>query len=175
VRVAALMILGVVVHLPVQAQTPTSELTGLAVDATGGVVPGVVMTASHEETGIRTVASTNERGLFRLAGLTPGVYRLIAQKPGFRELTIEGLQVQAAQRLDRTIRLDVAEVEYEVTVTADTNDIQAVSTHGVRGGAVTELEISSLPVIAGGRGRNFRSLLFSLGALPQSARWLRSR
>ena len=164
-RVAALMILGVVVHLPVQAQTPTSELTGLAVDATGGVVPGVVVTASHEGTGIRTVASTNERGLFRLAGLTPGVYRLTAQKPGFRELTIEGLQVQAAQRLECTIRLDVAEFEQQVTVTADTSDIQAVSTHGVRGGAVTGLEISSLPVIAGGRGRNFRSLLFSLGGV----------
>ena len=43
-----------------------ATVTGTVVDQTGGVLPGVTVTALHEATGNTFVQSRHERGIFRL-------------------------------------------------------------------------------------------------------------
>ena len=59
-----------------------ATLTGTITDSTGGVLPGVTVTAVHEATGNRFVAVTDERGIYRIPARV-GAYQLTAELAGF--------------------------------------------------------------------------------------------
>jgi hypothetical protein len=67
-------------------------LSGTVTDLTGGVLPGVTITAVHQATGNKFMAVTDERGIYRIAARA-GVYRLTAELQGFRAVTREGLEL----------------------------------------------------------------------------------
>jgi hypothetical protein len=70
------------------AQTALSALTGTVVDSVEAVA-GATVTATDVNTSsvVRTVA-TNEQGVFRIPGLTPGRYTVKVEKLGHRPITI---------------------------------------------------------------------------------------
>ncbi len=72
--------------LPSSAFAQDATLTGTITDATGGVLPGVTITATHEATGNTFVAVTDQSGGFRLPVRT-GVHRVSAELPGFATVT----------------------------------------------------------------------------------------
>src|SRR5688500_13316102 len=59
---AAVVILG----LPFRGYSQEATLSGSITDATGGVLPGVTVTALHEASGNTFLAVTDERGSYRL-------------------------------------------------------------------------------------------------------------
>ncbi len=61
-------LLGVIgiLALPVFAYAQEATLSGTVTDTTGGVLPGVTVTAVHEATGNSFVAVTDERGVFQI-------------------------------------------------------------------------------------------------------------
>jgi hypothetical protein len=67
-----------------------ATISGTVKDSTGGVLPGVTITAIHEASGNTFVAVTDERGAFRMPARTGG-YRLTAELSGF---TTPGRKVQ---------------------------------------------------------------------------------
>ena len=71
----------------------TGVLTGTVQDADGLVLPGVtVMVTSPALQGDRTTV-TDENGVYVVRGLPPGIYRLVFELSGMRN-------VQAEQRVD---------------------------------------------------------------------------
>ena len=66
------------------AQSDTSQISGYATDATGGVVPGATVTATNEVTGLERQAETNEKGYYVAANLPPGNYTITAEAQGFK-------------------------------------------------------------------------------------------
>ena len=73
-----------------------ATLTGTIADSTGGVLPGVTVTAVHEASGNRFVAVTDERGIYRIPARVGG-YQLIAELSGFTTLTRSGIQLLVGQ------------------------------------------------------------------------------
>ena len=67
-------------------------LTGIVRDNTGGVLPGVTVTATHEAAGTTFVGVTDENGriAFRSA---PGVYRITAELPGSPQSSRPGVEM----------------------------------------------------------------------------------
>src|SRR5262245_56743839 len=63
-------------------------LSGTIVDTTGGVLPGVTITATHIATGNTFVAVTDDRGGFRMP-VRVGAHRIAAELPGFGTVTRE--------------------------------------------------------------------------------------
>ena len=61
-------------------------MSGAVTDATGGVLPGVTVTALHEASGNTFLAVTDERGGFRLP-VRVGTYQVTAELSGFATLT----------------------------------------------------------------------------------------
>ena len=49
--VTQLLVIGAILMLPVVAQAQDSTLTGTVTDSTGGVLPGVTVTATNVESG----------------------------------------------------------------------------------------------------------------------------
>ena len=65
-RSAWLVLVGAFLILPVAAYAQDATLNGTVTDSTGGVLPGVTITATNDETGNTFVAITDGSGEFRV-------------------------------------------------------------------------------------------------------------
>jgi hypothetical protein len=70
-------------------------------------LPGANVTLTNEETGIRRVAWSNAEGYYSIAGVQPGVYKMIVRMDGFQSVARTGirLEVEELARIDLTMRL----------------------------------------------------------------------
>src|SRR5436189_3600873 len=71
----ALVTIGAILMLPVRGHAQESTVSGTLTDPTGAVLPGVMVTATHTETGNKFEAVTDERGGYRLL-VRVGNYRI---------------------------------------------------------------------------------------------------
>src|SRR5262249_45583976 len=67
--------------MPSAGLAQESTVSGTVTDSTGGVLPGVTVTALNEASGNTFVAVTDERGTYRLSVRT-GTYRIALQLTG---------------------------------------------------------------------------------------------
>ncbi|PYS37162.1 MAG: hypothetical protein DMG14_22230 [Acidobacteria bacterium] len=115
------MILGfftVLIAVPAWAQD--GVITGKVTDASGAVIPGVVIAlTSPGVMGARDVI-TDEQGGYRFNFLPPGAYALKFELPGFRTLVREGIQITAGFTATLNVSLEVATVGETLTVVGET-------------------------------------------------------
>ena len=78
--------------LAVPAYAQEATVSGTVTDSTGGVLPGVAVTALHEASGNTFQAVTDARGAYRIP-VRIGVYQLTAQLQGFATVTRAGLEM----------------------------------------------------------------------------------
>src|ERR1022692_4870551 len=62
----------------------TAEVTGRITDPSMAVVPGVSVTVTNVETGVKRETKSNGEGYYSVPALKPGAYSISAQKEGFR-------------------------------------------------------------------------------------------
>src|SRR5207245_10009742 len=73
------------IHPLAVAQTvSTGAITGTVTDPTGGVIPGVAVTAAEKATGAKRSTVTDASGGYRFNLLPPGVYQLQFSAKGFK-------------------------------------------------------------------------------------------
>ncbi|MFB3902233.1 MAG: carboxypeptidase regulatory-like domain-containing protein [Acidobacteriota bacterium] len=104
------------VHLA--AQETRATLLGRVVDATGGVIPGVSLTATNLETNVATPSVTNDEGLFRIPFLIPGQYEVKAEMTGFKTTVRRGITLSVNSEVNLDLVLELGEMSQSVTVTA---------------------------------------------------------
>ena len=80
--VTRLLIVGAMLALPGIAYAQDAGVNGTVTDSTGGVLPGVTVTATNDATGNTFVGVTDGRGAFRIP-VRVGSYRLTAELAGF--------------------------------------------------------------------------------------------
>jgi hypothetical protein len=133
------------------AQT-TGTITGVVHDASGGVLPGVTLSARLAETGVERTATSGSDGRFTLAVLPVGGYELRAELAGFRTLVRSGVELAVGQTVVLVLTLQVGDVSESVTVVADASGVSAHS--GELSYLVDEGTIEALPL----NGRNYTDL-----------------
>jgi Carboxypeptidase regulatory-like domain/TonB dependent receptor len=140
------------------AQDFRASITGRVVDASGGVLPGVTLTAVNTSTNVSTVATTSDDGSYSILSLTPGPYTLTAELSGFKKMVRElTLETQARPVVDFT--LEPGAVEEVVTVQAETPLLELGNAS--RGEVITGRVLVDMPL----NGRN----AFALTALVPGA------
>src|SRR5882672_2296740 len=89
------------------AQQDQGTIAGLATDVTGAVIPGVAVKVSAPETGVSVQTVTNSEGLYTVAALLIGRYRITAELTGFKRSVsdIVDLHAQSRVRVDFTLEL----------------------------------------------------------------------
>src|SRR6476646_866102 len=92
------------------------SIQGTVRDASNAAVPGATVTATNVATGIDTVRQTTAAGVYALAPLPPGQYRVTVTLDGFQPFVREGLIVDALSVVGLNITLQVAGVKQEVVV-----------------------------------------------------------
>ena len=159
--VSAVIIL-LLATVPAVAQATVGTILGTVTDASGGVLPGVEVTITNNETGVSRTTFTNESGNYKVARLLPGRYSIGAELPGFKRAFIEDALLQVNQEARYDLILEVGEITEQVTVSGET--IALVQTDDATVGQVVDhKKVVELPL----NGRNFMQLItLGAGAAP---------
>ena len=114
---------------PAFAQT-TGQITGTIVDAQGGVLPGVTVTASSPQLqGVRTAVS-DSTGTFRIPTLPPGTYAVKVTLSGFQDITQENIAVSLDKTANLSLKMQLAGVATSVNVSAQAPAIDISTSSG---------------------------------------------
>jgi hypothetical protein len=99
-------------------------LTGTVTDQSGAVVPGVTVTVSDSQRGLKRSITTDANGGYVVAGLEPGNYDVDATARGFMSSHLSGVAVAASKAsvVDFTLRVGAA--SETVTVEASRPSIE---------------------------------------------------
>src|SRR5436190_16099054 len=81
----------------------------------GGVVPGVEVTLTNEQTNIKRSVVTNERGEYAFASVDPGTYALKAAIQGYKTIDRSGIRIATQSFLLLDLTLEVGAIEENVT------------------------------------------------------------
>jgi hypothetical protein len=101
----------------VTAQVTTGTIYGRISDPSGGVVPGVVVSAVAEVTGLRRTATTDANGNFRLPALPNGTYKVTTELSGFRPAEAE-IVLNVSSNVPLDVKLQLANQKEVVGVGA---------------------------------------------------------
>ncbi len=135
------------------AQGSTATISGVVRDATGGVVPGVSVTARHSDSGLTRTVQSAEDGGYRMPSLPVGPYEVTAEKLGFKQQVRRGINLAVAQEAVVDLTLDVGAAAELVTVTEEAPLVN--TTLSSTSGLITEQQVKDLPL----NGRSFDQLL----------------
>src|SRR4030095_4705937 len=108
----------------VLAQTATSRITGTVTDATGALVPGAMVTANNEATGVIYTQTTTEAGLYGFPSLPVGPYAITVALPGFKTASKTGNILVVDTPLVINMSLEVGGVTETVSIAAESETLQ---------------------------------------------------
>ncbi len=130
---------------PAVAQLTEASLKGRVLDSVGQVLPAATVTVRHDATGQVRSTTSDGTGVFQLAGLAPGAYRLTAVAAGFRAFEQAGLRLAVGQTVEVTVSLSVVTMEETVNVTASELRV-STATEGRLADNFGRAEIQALPL-----------------------------
>lgn len=100
--------------------TQTGSISGTVVDQEGNVLPGATVTLSGPRVMGTKTYLTSETGVFRFPALLPGgEYEVRVEMPGFKTTSLKELVVNVGKTTEIRITLEVATIEEELTVVAE--------------------------------------------------------
>jgi len=141
--VAALCAALVVLATPAFAQT-TGQIIGTIVDAQGGVLPGVTVSATSPQLQGTRTAVTDSTGTFRFPTLPPGTYSVKANLAGFQDIAQENITVSLDKSVTLNMKMQVAGVSQTVDVIGTSPVVDTQSAAG--GVTVDQAMMTMLPV-----------------------------
>ena len=146
--------LGFVLLLPATllAQRTTASIRGTVRDATQAVLPGVTVTATNEDTGLVRSVVTNEAGIYSVAELPIGRYRVEAELPSFKKASRTNVVLRVADEFSIDFELAAGDVKDTVNVVASATPVRVLG--GDVSGVITGEQVRELPL----NGRNFLQL-----------------
>ena len=137
------------------------SVSGTIKDPTGGVVPGVSITATNTVLGTEFNTVTDGQGLYTFPKLPVGKYTLTAVLEGFKPQKRAGIQVDADSAIQINVTLELGEQSETVTVSVNAIRVDTVSTQ--LGEVVPSTTMTSLSL----NGRSYTDLLsIQPGVIP---------
>ena len=125
------------------------NIVGKAADETGGVLPGVTVTATSPALQLPSVSTvTDAEGNYRLRDVpAPGMYRVVFELTGFQSIAFDGVNVTAGftARIDAAMKVSTISETVEVSGQSPVVDTESVA--GVSSIAMERIE--SVPLGSG--------------------------
>ena len=148
--VGSLLVIGMIASLPAVGYAQDSTLTGTVTDSTGGVLPGVTVTATNVDSGNTFVGVSDERGNFRIP-VRIGNYRIAAELSGFAAVN-RNIQILVGQTAVLNFQMAPSALQESVTVTGEAPLLD--TTTSTVGSNIDPRQMSELPL----NGRNWTDL-----------------
>ena len=145
------------------AQTRTTgQIVGTVKDASGAVIPNVVLVLIDIGTGTSAETRSGSEGGFVFPNLQPGTYTITATAQGFQPLTLQKVEVLTSRSTDVTVQFQVLGVTEQVQVEGRTAVVETTST--TIANTVRNEEIAKLPLA----GRNILGFALLVPGAAQS-------
>src|SRR5262245_477286 len=125
-------------------QVTTAKLVGQLHDIQGGALPGTIVVATHEGTGVSRRAVTDANGEFVLTALPSGSYTVKIERTGFKSREDQGIQLGAGQTVRQLFVLEVGTLEETVKVTGESPLLETVAS--LQADSLGSQEVRELPV-----------------------------
>src|SRR5215475_1934423 len=139
----------------------TGSILGVVRDKSQAVVTGARIMATNTQTNFSQVTVSGTDGSYRILALPAGTYTLTVTATGFSTYNTTEIVVKVNDQLHFDITLQVGSVKQEVSVSADTVQVESESTQ--LGDVVESKKILSLPL----NGRSYIDLLgLQAGVVP---------
>jgi len=122
----------------------SGEITGTVTDASGAVLPKATVNVVDTQTGLKRTVVTNDTGQFRAAGLSPAIYDVSAELPGFATLIRRGVTVAIGQTVISDFRLKPSQVAMIVEVTDQPPVVE--TERGSQADRISQEYITELPI-----------------------------
>lgn len=119
-------------------------ISGTVTDSTGAAIPSASVTATENSTHVATVRRSTGTGYYVLSPLTPGVYTVVVNAPGFQNFKQENVTVNALQTVGLNPQLTVGSVADTVTVSTEPPALQ--TTNATLGAVMENKTYSELPI-----------------------------
>jgi hypothetical protein len=150
--------------------TDSGDLRGTALDSTGALIPGVTVTVTDLDKGVKRTYVTDGAGLYDTGAIPPDHYQLTFTKEGFQTyvrgpVTVTvGIQTVNAE-------MKVGAVSQQVVVTTDVQMLQTES--GAQEGTLNASYMDELPQVGGQNGggadwQNFVVLMPGAAGAPEN-------
>jgi hypothetical protein len=104
-RLIGILAMAICPSVNTAAQEIAGSIRGTILDASGGAVSGVRVSAIQTETGLVRTAATDSQGAYVLVELLVGHYRLEAQAKGFKKYVQEGIVLDVNETATVIVRL----------------------------------------------------------------------
>jgi hypothetical protein len=122
----------------------STDISGLITDQSGGLIPEVKVTLNSLDTGRERSTLSDEEGRYQYVDVMPGVYRITAERAGFRKEVQTGIRVTIDRHTVLNFKLNVGDVNEEIVVSANPSPVEILT--GEVGGLVDERRVSNLPL-----------------------------
>jgi hypothetical protein len=130
-----------------------AQLSGLIRDSSHAAVRDAAIQVENTSTHVKWSATSNGNGLYFAPSLSPGVYRITVQSPGFEQQVVEDLKLEVEAKVSFDITLKVGSEKQSVTV--DASGIQINTTDAAVSTVLDQKFVENMPL----NGRSFQSLL----------------
>lgn len=104
------------------------------------------MTVTSAKTGVAIPTTSNTSGVYLFPSLQPGVYRITAERQGFRKHVVNEVTLSIGDKLAINLPMEVGAVADSVEVSAQ-NEALATNTASVAG-TITGRSVQQLPLIS---------------------------
>jgi hypothetical protein len=149
---AAVLVLSLLSTMLGHAQSTSGTIVGNVTDQSGAVLPGLPVVLTNIATSDTRETVTNQSGFYQFVNTTPGTYRISAEKPGFKKITREPINLQVSTTIQVDLAMEIGSVGQQVVVNSATPLIEAETTS--LGAVVDQRETNEIPL----NGRNAMSL-----------------
>ncbi|MEZ5356636.1 MAG: carboxypeptidase regulatory-like domain-containing protein [Bryobacteraceae bacterium] len=112
-----LLLLAVLVVASAFGQASDGNLTGVVLDASGGVIANATVEVTQVATGVATVGRSGADGSYRFNNLPAGIYEIRAAADRFLPLTVRNVRVELSRTVSVPVTLTVAGLEQAIEVT----------------------------------------------------------
>jgi len=147
----------------------TTSLRGTVKDASGALITDAVVTLSDSSTGTFRKGLSSKNGEYQFLQLSPGVYTIKTEKPGFSVLVKSDIRLEVNTPATVDCVLEVGLVTSTVTVEADSSALNTVDAS--LGNAFEERQVKELPLLT----RNVVELLSIQPGVTQTGEVLGAR
>jgi Carboxypeptidase regulatory-like domain len=150
--------------VPALAQILYGSVVGVVKDPQGALIPGVTVTITNKETGLKRDAVTDAQGAYTLTNVLAGPYDVKASLQGFREFVQASVPVSIGQIARVDITLEVGTLTETVTVASESSLLQTD-----KADISTELKADVIGNVPTNRFRNYQALINLVpGTMPMS-------
>ncbi len=143
---AAALLVILFLSAPAFSQSSNASISGTIADATGGIIPGVSVSAKNVKTGVVNNALSNNVGVYNFPSLIPGTYNITAEQPGFKTEIKSGLELGNASRIRLNFVLEVSAIQETVEVNVSAESV-LLETTGSAVNVLPETVVQEMPMV----------------------------